>query len=112
VTDADGRRWLNEAIGNHETDWEDSSRSKKDEKGVAVWLRSTVADFLFKSANAFDANERRRRRWAVKSVISTFVGVHSTRGGITQPYNNWQQQQQLTTSMSSIECLHLKSLSH
>lgn len=107
------RRWLNEAIGNHETDWEDSSRSKKDEKGVAVWLRSTVADFLFKSANAFDANERRRRRWAVKSVISTFVGVHSTRGGLlNRTTTTIQQQQQLTTSMSSIECLHLKSLSH
>lgn len=107
------RRWLNEAIGNHETDWEDSSRSKKDEKGVAVWLRSTVADFLFKSANAFDANERRRRRWAVKSVITTFVGVHSTRGGLlNRTTTTIQQQQQLTTSMSSIECLHLKSLSH
>ena len=28
------RRWLNEAIGNHETDREDSSRSKKDEKAL------------------------------------------------------------------------------
>jgi hypothetical protein len=50
--------------------------------------------------------------------MSREVGHHDVRwrsfntGGITQPYNNWQQQQQLTTSMSSIECLHLKSLSH
>jgi hypothetical protein len=49
----------------------------------------------------------------VKSVITTFVGVHSTRGGLlNRTTTTIQQQQQLTTSMSSIECLHLKSLSH
>ena len=68
---------------------------------------------------SFQIGERVRCKWTTSTTMSREVGHHDFRwrlfntGGIIQPYNNNpQQQQQLTTSMSSVECLHLKSLSH